>query len=404
MRKSVIFLCLIFSAGTIFADDKPRYKPLNKSFESAVIAGNTDDVNFYIQKIKTETRASGINKPMEKAKGAGGSTPLATAIKQGNLPMVKLLVENGADVNLKNGPYYPLAAAVKAGQKDIAVYLLSLGTPGKDSLDSALLEAAGDFTAIPDSKMPQRNTKEPRNSGSLEMFKILAGSGADIKRNESNLFIRAIDNNNIELIKYLIEKGADVNARSSFGRSTPVFGAVLRNNKEIAEFLYKSGADINAKNDAGVSPVFITVGNEKDKEIKKQRFEMLQYLVSIGADINAADNYGNTPLTKACDIRDFDTIKFLIENGADVNREEVLPYSVQRNGIEILSYLVEHGADVKTRNGALALLTAANAENNEAIKFLKEKGADAAMAENRLPKKYQRFKESFTDVYINMSF
>ena len=61
-------------------------------------------------------------------RGADPNTGLQTAITKGNLEIVKLLVEKGADVNAKRGFWYtPLQSAIATGNKDVVAYLRSKG-------------------------------------------------------------------------------------------------------------------------------------------------------------------------------------------------------------------------------------------------------------------------------------
>lgn len=57
-----------------------------------------------------------------------------------------------------------------------------------------------------------------------------------------------------EITKFLIEEGADVNAKSRDG-STPLHSAAFLGRVEIAELLIQQGADVNPKNHRGETPL-----------------------------------------------------------------------------------------------------------------------------------------------------
>lgn len=91
---------------------------------------------------------------------------------------------------------------------------------------------------------------------------------------------------NIEIIKLLIENGADVNNKNLVD-SSPLHYAVELKNTEIIKLLIDKGADVNAKNCIGDTPLHRAVFNS---------FENTKILINNGADIKAKDKDGKTPL------------------------------------------------------------------------------------------------------------
>ncbi len=117
------------------------------------------------------------------------------------------------------------------------------------------------------------------------------------------LIIAAENNTNPEVIKTLIEAGADVNA---YG------GAALRNavrsitNPEVIKVLIEAGADVNADGGAALRNA---AGYNTNPEVIKA-------LIEAGADVNAKDGQGRTALTWARLERKWEIVKMLIEAGA----------------------------------------------------------------------------------------
>ena len=117
----------------------------------------------------------------------------------------------------------------------------------------------------------------------------------------------AVTKENIEIVSYLVSKGADTHARN-WNKATPL---QLTKNIEIARFLISQGADINTKGADGWSPLhFATYWQE---------FDIAKFLVSQGADIEAKDDDGETPLHLAASEGNMEYVKFFVSKGADVN-------------------------------------------------------------------------------------
>ena len=92
------------------------------------------------------------------------------------------------------------------------------------------------------------------------------------------------------LTLYLLNKGADVNAKSKAG-PTPLHATAVNNAHETAEVLLKHGADVNAKNDGDWTPLHHAA--------YENAHETAEVLLKHGADVNARDDYGFTPLRYA---------------------------------------------------------------------------------------------------------
>jgi len=81
----------------------------------------------------------------------------------------------------------------------------------------------------------------------------------------------------VKAMKWLIDNGADVNARNVTKDSdqTPVFCAAINGHVEAIKLLKEHGADINARNDDGVTPLGMA--------IKNSHIEAAEYLRANGA-------------------------------------------------------------------------------------------------------------------------
>ena len=209
---------------------------------------------------------------------------------------------------------------------------------------------------------------------------------ADVNDEDGTIETRlrdAIVDNDSKMVRSLIKKGADVNARYDNNWTPLHYVARFIEDPEIARLfiglLIEKGADVNAKDSIDKTPLH--------HAIEKKRSGTARFLVEKGADVNARNNVGETPLHYAIAGEDPEIARFLIEEGADVNAKinkesglwTPLHYATRFNeNAKTARLLVERGADINARrdDGATPLHYAAISKNPEFSKFLIEKGAE----------------------------
>ena len=93
--------------------------------------------------------------------------------------------------------------------------------------------------------------------------------------------------------------------------ATPFIHAAFMGNLELLRWLRERGADIDAQDRNGWSALHFA--------IQENRFDIVQWLVEHGAAIEPQDSYGNTPLWRATFEAhgDYRIVDFLVANGAD---------------------------------------------------------------------------------------
>lgn len=281
------------------------------------------------------------------AQNEDGYTTVMTATQRGLTDIIKLLVENGADVNAKtkNGQT-ALMMASERRQINIVKLLVK--------------NKANVHAKDRDGYTPLIMAIQPRQMDIIVRQGIIIDVNAKAKT---------------DIIKFLIEQGADVNSKISNGYS-PLTMAIQ--SKQVSKLLLEHGADVNAKDNRG-NTALMAAGQT----------DTIQLLIEHEADVNAQDEDGVTALMKACDRRlQTEIIKLLIEKGADVNAKcnngcTALMFSSKLGPMDTIKLLIEKGADVnaKTKEGQTALSIANRSLSingyviSEIVSLLKQHGA-----------------------------
>ena len=143
----------------------------------------------------------------------------------------------------------------------------------------------------------------------------------------------AAKNDRKDVMKLLLQKGADINKVNQEGK-TPFRFVVANSDKEMVEFLIKNGANVNAVDYNGDTILHAAVHNK--------RKEVVESLLENGAYINAVNTEGISPLHVAvAGGHRGEVVGFLLENGADINL-------ISHNGSTILAISIEFGNNINT--------------------------------------------------------
>ena len=196
-----------------------------------------------------------------------GSTPLHLAAIKGKADVVEYLIKYGADKTTTTiDGKTPLFKAAESGHKDTVKLLIGAETEntmilatkgGNISVVRMLLDAGAD----PNMKSSRGDTPllMSANEGNLGITKLLLQRGAQpniVGRSGYTPLHQAACNGNIDVVKELLEKGADPNMTSLFG-STPLHFTVLQctqGKKEMVKLLMDFGADVNIADGVGKTP------------------------------------------------------------------------------------------------------------------------------------------------------
>ena len=169
--------------------------------------------------------------------------------------------------------------------------------------------------------------------GALEKItNLLNNNDTDInKRRDNNnwtiLHGYANHNDDLTVIKKLLDSGADVNVRDTDGISPLHLAASNNENPEIIKALIEAGADANARNVNGFTPLHFAAGHNKNPDV-------ITALLKGNADGTARDINGNTPFQYAHDnkyIKDTDVYWRLNDAYWELKQQEITVFTPPPN-------------------------------------------------------------------------
>ncbi len=311
---------------------------------------------------------SSINAPTKS-----GETPLISAITTGDVELVQLMLQRGANVEARCvDQITPLMHAVKHGYLSILELLLNKGAQADTTTAGwTALHRAADMVKVP-------------------MVKLLLAKGADIEARSPKVFspikhplarlgsdlddydevdssdadpgwtalLRAATNGQETMVRLLVENGADIEARSP-NNGTPLTCAAEGNYEAVVEFLLKGGATVSAGDDFGWRPLHRVMVNRDGESVA-------QMLLGHGADVNARCAYQKTPLHHAIEKGNDSMVSFLLAAGADYEARDIAERTPLHTAIEsrlenMVHILLEAGADADAKDkGGHDALGAAN--------------------------------------------
>jgi ankyrin repeat protein len=288
------------------------------------------------------------------APGTDGTPALHWVVRVDDLETAKLLIGAGADAKFTDRyGVTPLYLACTNGNAAMIRLLLDAGA------DPNSVDATG-----------QTALMTAASVGDLESAKVLLDRGATVDTRDRNFqqtaLMFAVRDNHPDVVRLLVEHGADVNAKTRQGEtppwilpnSVPGFGhgvgivrgglpergsryfipgalapllyAARDGRLENAKILLDAGADLELADANGITPLLMAISNNQ--------IEVARFLIDRGAKINVSDWYGRTPLWTAVEVRNMDFDNASFENGVD--REPLL---------ELIRVLLERGADPNPR-------------------------------------------------------
>ena len=273
-----------------------------------------------------------LNEGSKLLKSGFSSAMFVEYASNGDIAKMQNALNNGTDINSKDPSGMPaLFIAVEKNQLSATKFLLENG-------------------AYPDITDKENDTPLMRAMyyNRPEIAKLLIEYGANVNTSYNDDFVLtwATFNNYTDIVRLLIEKGANIECYNPVG-CTPLIIA-SNGNYEICEFLIQNGADVNARrsktsNKDWTSLMYASYDSKLD--IMKLLLEngalidirtpslhsayliaaqygtpdAVELLINNGAELNCTDSDGDSALICAAKYEQTDNIKLLIEYGVDIN-------------------------------------------------------------------------------------
>lgn len=342
---------------------------------------------------------------VNQAESFKGQTPLMFAAGEGNTQAAELLLEFGADLNntRSKAGFTPLLFAVRNNHIDTVKFLLSKGAnvndkigDGTSALSMAILNADFDLAAVLLDAGANPNVPDPRGyplhvtvwlhrPGAPPDFAMFGLDPEPVARPSGRL-------SHVDIVKKLLEKGADPNVEITFteGRFTPGGGlsrnppalqigrhyltytgsspfylAARSGDVEMMRVLAKGGANPTKPNKYGVTPLMgaacldyyegETAGPFSGTP-EAERLEAVKLALELGNQLNARTTFGNYPMTgtaKDTLLRYPDNIQDILDlNVGDMRFDQMtaLHGAVICNQPSIVEYLISQGAELNAKN------------------------------------------------------
>ncbi|KAJ4294216.1 actin- protein 3 [Kalmusia sp. IMI 367209] len=319
------------------------------------------------------------------------SYPLHSAAAYGHLPVVKTVIEHGADKGrLEEREWSALHYAAHKGHLEI---LQALGvddqvidrksnygdtmlhlaaSSGHDNVVRFLVERGADLTATNGGRVTplhiaMMHVRHPHETTVKLLLSYEIELGIVTDKDET--FKDMIRLGHLELIKILLDHDK-ARLLGPKGRFLELLEkAMLQDQREIAECLVERGADIAASDEEGWTLLHVAAW--------KGKFSYVNWLITLGADVNHKTNEGESCLHLAVKCNHHPITRLLLQHGIDVssvdgfNQSPLFLASAQGHNDDV-RLLLEKGADqiACLRNGASPLFMAARNGNLELAKML----------------------------------
>lgn len=327
---------------------------LKKEMKDAISTNNVEELQKVINKVCNEKFLTST----EEVKEVLGESLYHAAIL-GRCEIVKDLVKNGADVNyedpLKQSVLLKTVMSAASGESDeILEFLLQNGS----NINHRSINGQSDFMFL--------MVSNRLNYLFLTRFldSLCEIKETDLRTGGSYLhlvFNRPDDENKILILKKLLDKGLEINGKDN-NDDTPLHLMAAIADCESMRFLVENGADVQARNRLGETALHTLASSNEFDGFP----DSLNFLMEMGLDINQTDSSGKTALHHALMSKDTDekAIEELIKRGIQVNVKDSCGRTELYDAIEEVDSHYSP-SDLDRRAAVIRLLANAGVDVNE---------------------------------------
>ncbi|XP_067661057.1 ankyrin repeat domain-containing protein 50-like [Haliotis asinina] len=299
------------------------------------------------------------------SRGRWKRTPLIIAGINGNKKVVELLMRNGANPSLRDGPGKNILHYICwGGDVEVLKYILSLN---KMDIDSR-----GERERTP---LITAGLK-----GHKDVVELLVENGADLSLTDKrgdNILHFACDKGHVKVVEYVLSlHKVDINSRGRW-KKTPLLTAGHNGHREVVELLLRNGANLALRDASGDNILHYICW--------EGYVDFVKYVLSLHrVDINQKGWKERTPLLSAAFKGHKDVVELLVQNGADLSVKDyagdnILHYISREGNVEIVKYVLSLDiVDINAVNdkGKSAAAIATSKGRREVVHFLVSHGAN----------------------------
>lgn len=395
--------------------------------------GDVEGTQFFIE------QGADVN-----ARNVLAETALTEASRHGNLDVVRLLLQNGAKVEVATGGnrWTPLCQAVRDDRPEVVKILLEHGAnkhtklkSGCDAVAEAcyrghheiariLIERGSRLESLNHFKRTPLHEASRRKDGEWTRWLLRRGARTDVRDAdgrspvwhaangghhqslapllEYHAPVETLSNDNwlplgcaanaghYECVRLLLDAGADMDVHQAHGSGyTALCEAVHHGRTDVVRLLIERGANMEIGSKSGFSALSVAAFNGKDA--------IVRILAEAGANLdkvgftNMDPDLSKTPLMRAIIAGQTSTALLLIELGADIDLRcadgrNALMYAADKSNPSVAAALLAKGAEVNvqsTNRVDTALMIAAGQGSVEVVLLLLEARAETGLRDKR---------------------
>lgn len=301
--NKTIFIISLLTSSLSFAMNREKKDIIGLELIEAIKNENKNKIKKLIQ-----------TKPNVNIQDEDGYTSLMYAAFNWQKETVELLINLGADVNIKNKeksnalmnvlevrPLLDDELVFKSDLKYIVELLINteidIKAKNKNGYNALMLASLNGHAEI------------------VELLINIDQSIIDAQENDGyTALMFAAFNNNKQIVELLVHYRADLEIKTNNGKTAFIIAAE-NGLEEIAELLINAGTNISAIDNCDESAIFLA--------IKNGYIEIVKLLLKAGININIQNNIKDTPLICAAHYNQKDIVELLIKSGAKIDMQNI---------------------------------------------------------------------------------